>query len=273
MHVEKAVTAIGGYVSSLDLTQNLSEQEFSALHDALMDHGVLFFRNQAISPVHFKQLADRFGVLQHHPAYPVTAECAEVSILESTKEKPTKIEAWHTDMTFMEKPPMATFLHGKIIPEVGGDTLWSSMTAAYEGLSDKMQRFISELEAVHSFAHGFKESLAEPGGYERLKQAIDDNPPVTHPVVRTHPVTGRKAIYVNSLFTMGIVDMKPRESRALLEMLWEHVMENEFICRFRWEPESIAIWDNRSTQHKPVNDYWPSHRQMHRITVEGDRPV
>ena len=196
----------------------------------------------------------------------------ELTILESTPEKPTKIEAWHSDMTFRKHPPMGTVLRSLIVPPKGGDTLWASMTAAYEGLSAQMQAFLQGLTAVHDFAHGFKESLAEPGGRERLAPAIAANPPVRHPVIRTHPETGRKVIFVNSLFTTHIEGLPRAESDALLRFLFRHVTTPEYTCRFPWRPHSIAIWDNRSTQHKPINDYFPAHRKLLRITIDGDRP-
>jgi taurine dioxygenase len=146
------------------------------------------------------------------------------------------------------------------------------MTAAYEGLSFHMQKFLDGLIAVHDFSWGFKESLAEPGGQERLADAVAANPPVRHPVIRTHPETGKKVIFVNSLFTTHIEGLRREESRAVLDFLFEHVRTPEFTVRFAWEPHSIAIWDNRSTQHKPVNDYFPAHRRMERITIDGDRP-
>jgi taurine dioxygenase len=196
----------------------------------------------------------------------------EITILESTPEKPTKIEAWHTDMTFLQCPPMATMLKSVVIPPRGGDTLWSSMTAAYEALSFSMQEFLCELTAVHDFSYGFKESLAEPGGRERLADAVAANPPVRHPVIRTHPETGKKALFVNSLFTTHIEGLRPAESNALLGLLFEHVRTEEFTCRFRWDEDCLAIWDNRCTQHRPVNDYFPAHRRMERITIDGDKP-
>jgi taurine dioxygenase len=146
------------------------------------------------------------------------------------------------------------------------------MTAAYKGLSAPMQDFLQGLTAVHDFAHGFKESLAEPGGRERLAGAVAANPPVRHPVIRTHPETGRKVIFVNSLFTTHIEGLARAESDALLQFLFRHVTTPEFTCRFQWRPHSIAIWDNRSTQHKPINDYFPAHRKLLRITIDGDKP-
>ncbi|MFT4520140.1 MAG: taurine dioxygenase, partial [Halioglobus sp.] len=196
----------------------------------------------------------------------------EITILESTADKPSKIEAWHTDMTFREHPPMGTLLRAVIVPAKGGDTLWASTTAAYEGLSFPMQRFLDELTAVHEFSHGFRESLAEPGGAERLASAVADNPPVHHPVIRTHPESGKKVIFVNSLFTTYIEGMRAAESDAILKFLYQHITTAQYTCRFKWQPNSIAIWDNRSTQHKPINDYFPAHRQLQRSTIDGDKP-
>ena len=167
---------------------------------------------------------------------------------------------------------MATMLKSDIIPPKGGDTLWSSMTAAYDALSFHMQKFLEGLNAIHDFAWGFKESLAEPGGAERLADAVANNPPVRHPVIRTHPETGKKAIFVNRLFTTHIEGLRRTESEALLAFLFDHVATDEFTCRFHWQPNSLAIWDNRCTQHKPVNDYFPAHRRMERITIDGDKP-
>jgi taurine dioxygenase len=150
--------------------------------------------------------------------------------------------------------------------------LFASTTTAYDALSMPMRAMLDTLTATHDFARGFKESLAEPGGYERLAGALAANPPVTHPVIRTHPETRRKAIYVNSLFTVRINELKPAESAALLELLFRHVTTDEFTARLKWSPNTLVMWDNRATQHKPVNDFFPQHRRMHRITVAGDAP-
>jgi taurine dioxygenase len=167
---------------------------------------------------------------------------------------------------------MAPVLGSGLVPPRFPDTLWASMTTAYNALSEPMQRLLDGLTAVHDFSWGFKESLAEPGGRERLADAVAANPPVRHPVIRRHPETGRPVIFVNSLFTTHIEGLRPAESRAVLDFLFRHVTQDEFTCRFQWQPHSIAIWDNRSTQHKPVNDYFPAHRRMERITIDGDRP-
>lgn len=264
--------ALGAEISGIDLRQALSAETISGLKRLLAQYQVIFFRDQDIGPAQHKALAEAFGPLQSHPAYATVDGYPEITILESTPDKPTKIEEWHTDMTFMAKPPLGSILRSRISPEVGGDTLWASLGAAYDGLSDKMQSFLSGLSAVHDFAHGFRHSLAEPGGRERLAEALENNPPVEHPVIRTHPETGRKMIFVNSLFTTHIVGMSESESYALLCFLFQHCTQDEFTCRFRWEENSIAFWDNRSTLHKPINDYFPAHRRMERITIDGGKP-
>lgn len=274
MRLKKAAGAIGAYIEDIDLADTAElEDAFADIHTALLDHGVLFLRNQQVEPRVFQTLARRFGQVEGHPAYPVVAGADDVQILESTEAAPSKIEAWHTDMTFRPAPPAITLLHGQIIPEYGGDTLWASTSAAFAALSAPMQEFLVELEAVHDFRHGFQESLAEPGGQERLQPAIDANPPVTHPLVITHPDSGRRALYVNSLFTTHIVGLSADESRGILEFLYQHTVTDEFTVRLRWQEGTIAIWDNRLTQHKPINDFFPQHRKMHRVTIAGDRPA
>lgn len=272
MQVKLMAGALGAEISGIDLTGELDQAAYQSIRELLVEHEVIFFRDQDISPARQKALAESFGPLQTHPAYGTVEGFPEITILESTPEKPTKIECWHSDMTFRQHPPLGTVLRSKIIPDKGGDTLWSSMTAAYDGLSESMQQFLSGLTAVHDFSYGFKESLAEPGGRERLAQAVIDNPPVEHPVIRTHPESGKKVIFVNELFTTHIVGLKRQESDAILAFLYEHVKTPEYTCRFAWEPDCLAIWDNRSTQHKPINDYFPAHRRLERITIDGDMP-
>lgn len=264
--------ALGAEIEGIDLTQSLSVADYQQIRRMLVEHEVIFFRNQNITPAQQKSLANSFGPLQSHPAYETVEGFPEITILESTAEEPSKIEAWHSDMTFRLHPPLASLLRSTIIPARGGDTLWSSMTAAYEELSGHMQQLLDGLYAVHDFRHGFKESIEEEGGVERLADAIKDNPPVKHPVIQTHPESGKKVIFVNSLFTTHIIGMTKKESRAVLDFLFEHITTPEFTCRFNWEPNCIALWDNRSTQHKPINDYFPAHRQLHRITIYGDLP-
>lgn len=270
--IKPVSAALGAELHGIDLAQDLSTEIYSEIRQLLVAHQVIFFRDQDISPAQHKALAESFGPLQTHPAYDTVEGYPEITILESTAENPSKIEAWHTDMTFRQHPPLGTVLRSRICPPTGGDTLWASMTAAFDGLSQPMQDFLSGLGAEHDFSHGFKESLDEPGGRERLAQAVADNPPVQHPVIRTHPDSGKKVIFVNSLFTTHIIGLGKKESEALLNFLFQHITTPEYSCRFHWEPNSIAIWDNRSTQHKPINDYFPAHRRLERITIDGDTP-
>ncbi|QFU75721.1 taurine dioxygenase [Halioglobus maricola] len=272
LDIKPMAGALGAEIRGIDLSVTLTEEDFLRVRKLLNEYQVIFFRESGITPENMRALALSFGPVQAHPAYETVVGFPEITILESKPEAPTKIEAWHTDMTYSEHPPMATMLKSVILPPKGGDTLWSSMTAAYDALSPRMQKFLEGLSAVHDFAFGFKESLAEPGGSERLADAIAAHSPVRHPVIRSHPETGKKAIFVNSLFTTHIEGLRREESDAVLSFLFEHVKTDEFTCRFQWGPDCLALWDNRCTQHRPINDYFPAHRRMERITIDGDKP-
>lgn len=272
IRIEKLAGALGAEISGIDLKCRINPEIINEIRTALLEHEVIFFRKQDIAGKHHLALANAFGKAVIHPAYPQLEDTPEVNKLINDKDNPSKIELWHTDMTFMKAPPLGSILRAYKIPKFGGDTLFASMSAAYQGLSDKMQSFLSGLTATHDFCFGFKESLEEAGGRERLKKAIEDNPPVSHPIVRTHPESGKKALFVNCLFTKQIDGMKANESRALLQMLYEHAVIPEYSYRLRWEENTIAFWDNRITQHKPINDYFPHYREMHRITIAGDTP-
>ena len=272
MNVKRVAGAIGAELQAINLADGIDGDLAATLRALLNEHEVLFLRDQAISAADQKALAEVFGPLQTHPAYGTVEGFPEVMILESTRDNPSKIEVWHSDMTFRQHPPSVTVLRGITIPEVGGDTLFASMTAAYEGLSPGMQSYLEGLTAVHDFSHGFRESLAEPGGRERLADAVAANPPVRHPVVQTHPETGKKVLFVNALFTTHIDGLPPLESAEVLQFLWRHASLPEFTCRFSWTPDSLVLWDNRSTQHKPVNDFFPATRRLHRVVSEGDQP-
>ena len=270
--VKPIAAALGAELHGVDLCTELQPEVYAEIRRLLIKHQVIFFRDQDISPQQHKALAESFGPVQTHPAYETVEGFPEITILESTAEKPSKIEVWHSDMTFRQHPPLGSVLRSKICPPKGGDTMWASMSAAYDGLSEGMQKFLSTLNAEHDFSYGFKESLAEPGGKERLAEAVKDNPPVQHPVIRVHPESKQKVIFVNALFTTKIIGLPSAESSAILDFLYDHVITAEYTCRFNWEPNSIAIWDNRSTQHKPINDYFPAHRLLERVAIDGDKP-
>ena len=265
----KEDSALGATIRDIDLKQPLDEELTGFIANALAENEVIFFRNQDITPEQHRAFALNFGQLQSHPVYPTIEGFPEITILENDEKNPSKIEKWHTDMTFKKIPPLGSILLGKVIPEKGGDTLFASLSAAYSDLPADLKQSLEEMTAVHSFEYGFKESLAEPYGREKLAQALIDNPPVEHPVVCTHPVTGKKLIYVNSLFTLKINSLSDSESSELLEFLCDHIKKEKYQCRFSWEINSIAFWDNRSVIHKPDNDYWPQLRRMERITIDN----
>jgi len=265
----KEDSALGATITDIDLKQPLEEKLTVFIAKALAENEVIFFRNQDITPEQHRAFALNFGQLQSHPVYPTIKGFPEITILENDEKNPSKIEKWHTDMTFKKIPPLGSILLGKVIPEKGGDTLFASLSAAYSDLPLDLKQSLEEMTAVHSFEYGFKESLAEPYGREKLAQALIDNPPVEHPVVCTHPVTGKKLIYVNSLFTLKINSLSDSESSELLEFLCDHIKKEKYQCRFSWEINSIAFWDNRSVIHKPDNDYWPQLRRMERITIDN----
>jgi taurine dioxygenase len=265
---------IGAVVDGVDLSKPQDEEQIAAIRGALLQHKVIFFEDQHITPVQHRDFAARFGQLHTHPLYPGVPEAPEMFILDNHADNPTDNDAWHTDVTFIETPPLGAILYAKLLPPEGGDTCWSNMQAAYEGLSKPLQRFLSELDAVHDFARGFpaRGTVATQAGADKHAKALDEHPPVIHPVVRTHPETGADGLFVNYGFTDRIKGLRREESNALLNMLFVHIQKPEYQVRWKWKPNSIAFWDNRVTQHYAVNDYLPHRRIMNRATILGDRP-
>jgi len=265
---------IGAVIHGVDLADAPDDESIAAIRAALLKHKVIFFEDQHITPVQHRDFAARFGTLHTHPLYPGVPDAPEMFILDNHAGNPTDNDAWHTDVTFIETPPLGAVLYAKLLPEEGGDTCWANMQAAYEALSKPMQRFLAELDAVHDFNRGFPQTgqVAKQAGKEKASKALDEHPPVVHPVVRTHPETGADGLFVNYGFTDRIKGLRRSESDALLNMLFVHVQKPEFQCRWRWKPNAIAFWDNRATQHYAVNDYLPHRRVMHRATILGDRP-
>jgi taurine dioxygenase len=274
MQVRALTPTIGAVVEGVDLSQGCSADLAGAIRQALLKHQVLFFEDQQLTPVQHRDFAAMFGELHTHPLYPGVPEAPELFILDNHAGNPTDNDAWHTDVTFIETPPMGSILYAKSLPANGGDTIWANMQAAYEALSRPMQDFLSGLEAVHDFARGFptRGVVAKAAGADKHARAAEEHPPVLHPVVRTHPETGCDALFVNYGFTERIKGLRRKESDAILGMLFEHVTKPEFQVRFRWTPNALAFWDNRITQHYAVNDYLPARRVMNRATILGDRP-
>jgi taurine dioxygenase len=266
--IEPLAGALGAEISGLNLAEPLDSQSEAAIGDAWRIHQVLFFRDQKLTPEQHKSFARRFGELHVHPVLPSLAEQGhpEIVILESNETTPFVADYWHSDVTFERRPPLGSVLRAAIVPDRGGDTMWSSMYAAYEALSDAMQRLLSELRATHD--GGAFRAIAS----EDQKRDLEANVKAVHPVIRTHPETHRKGLFVNPTFTRKIVGMRPKESAALLSFLYDHIASPEFTCRFRWRPNSVAMWDNRCTQHRVVSDNLTAHRRMERVTICGDEP-
>lgn len=266
---------IGAQVSDVDLSRPLSDAQFEQLYHGLLRHQVLFLRDQRITPEQQRALAIRFGDLHIHPVYPHAEGVDEIIVLDTHQDNPPDNDNWHTDVTFIQTPPAIAILASKLLPESGGDTLWSSGIAAYEALPEPFKQLLSGLQAEHDFKKSFQEYKYRKTEeeHQRWQQAVAKHPPVQHPVIRTHPVSGRKALFVNEGFTTRLLGVSEKESEALLGYLFAHATKPEFQVRWRWQPNDVAIWDNRVTQHYANADYYPARRVMHRATVLGDVPV
>ncbi|WP_313385314.1 taurine dioxygenase [Pantoea sp.] len=278
MNEKLNITALGPYigaqVTNVDLTRPLSDAQFEQLYHALLRHQVLFLRDQQLTPHQQRALAARFGDLHIHPVYPHADGVEEIIVLDTHRDNPPDNDNWHTDVTFIDTPPAVAILASKLLPESGGDTLWASGIAAYETLSAPIKTLLDGLHVEHDFRKSFQEYKYRRSEeeHQRWQEAVAKHPPVQHPVIRTHPVSGRKALFVNEGFTTRIVELSEKESHALLELLYAHATKPEFQVRWRWQPDDVAIWDNRVTQHYANADYYPARRVMHRATVLGDRP-
>ena len=263
---------IGAEISGVNLAEPLGNQAFAEIHDALMAHQVVFFRDQELTLEQHKAFGRIFGELHIHPAMPGPEGHPEILVVHADENsKHVAGNAWHTDVSCDEEPPMGSILHLHEVPEVGGDTMFASMYAAYDALSEPMKAFLGGLEARHESEHVHSRGYVSARG--KLRDGENVYPSAVHPIVRTHPVTRRKCLYVNSGFTTRIEGLASAESRAVLDFLFEHMATPEYQCRFDWRNNSVAFWDNRCVQHRSVWDYHPQVRSGHRVTVKGDRPV
>ena len=280
IEVKRISGALGAEIHGVDLAQPLDNHTFSEVHQALLDNLVIFFRDQKITPEQHKAFGRRFGELDVHPYAKGLPEHPE--ILPVTKEAEDRGGnfggTWHSDVTFYEKPALGSILYALDTPPFGGDTLFANQYLAYETLSDGLKRTLDGLTALHnasrSYGAGGRTAQRYAQGSKSMDVAIRDDSErtVEHPVVRTHPETGRKGLFVNHVFTQQFKGWTREESEPLLKFLEEHAVRPEFTCRFRWQKGSIAFWDNRCTQHFALNDYHGHRREMHRVTVCGDRP-
>ena len=270
--VERHGRHLGAEIKGLDLGQPLDQPTFAALEAALIEHKVIFARGQNLSTAEHVRLSRMFGDLEVHPFRP-EGEFPEIMVLDNHKDNPVlSTDVWHSDTTFRLRPTRYTILRCEIMPATGGDTLWANMAAAYDNLSDPFKRMIAGLRAVHDFKNFrvlFTRSAADQA---RLETMEDLYPNPSHPVVRTHPVTGAKILFVNPQFTLRIEGLAEDESRGLLDILFRQVLIPEYQFRFRWHPGDIVFWDNTATQHYAANDYYPDRRRMERTAVLGDVP-
>jgi taurine dioxygenase len=272
LSVRRIAGALGAEVSGVDLRQGLDESSTSALRQIFLDHQVIFFRDQDLSLDQYMRFARSMGTPIEYPF--VKGLDGHPCIIEVKKLEHERVNfggIWHSDTSYLEQPPMGSMLLAREVPPYGGDTLFSNQCLAWESLSVPMQRMLDGLVAINSSAKADVSRTRE----DRIRsdgKAASTEYRAAHPLVRTHPETGRKALYVNVAHTVGIEGMSDAESQALLHFLHAHQNKVEFTCRFVWQPHSLAFWDNRCTQHNPINDYHGFRRVMHRITLEGDRP-
>lgn len=270
--VEPIGPTIGAKIRGLDLSKIIDKETLELLENAVVEHKIIYIRDQTINTAQQVAFGKMFGDLEVHPFRP-EGTIPEIMVLDNHKDNPVlSTDVWHSDTTFRECPTKYSILRCLKIPETGGDTLWADMCAAYDGLSDAIKNMIDKLFAVHDFKNFRALYSNSENDREKIFKMEKLYPNPTHPIVRTHPVTGRKAIYVNSQFTLGIVGMKDKESSALLELLYQQAQIPEYQFRLRWKPGTLAIWDNRSTQHYAANDYFPKRRHMERVAVIGDKP-
>ena len=266
---------VGAFVDGIDLSQPLSDNITGAMRAALGDHGVLFFRDQDLTPVQHIAFAGEFGSININRFFPAVDGYPEIAEVRKEPEQESNIgNRWHSDHSYDVAPALGSVLLARETPPRGGDTLYASMFRAYDSLSDGLRKILAQLRAVHSSRHVFGRDNAayykdRPGLAERFSNADAAVQDSIHPLIVRHPLSGRKALYVNPAFTVGIEGWDDGESAPFLSMLYEHVVRPEHTYRYQWAPGSIAFWDNRATWHYAVNDYHGSRRLMHRITIEG----
>ncbi len=268
IELKRVTPNCGAEVHGMDLSMPLDDQTVETLKTALAEHCVLFFRDQKMTPQQQKTLGLHFGELHLHPAWPRLVE-GHPEVMEIYSDENTKRiagEDWHSDVSCDGEPPLGTILQMLEVPPVGGDTLFANMVAVFDSLSASMQRFLEGMTAVHDGEFVYR------GRYEGAIEEGKSYPQSEHPVVRTHPTSGRGALFVNRIFTTRIVQLEKRESDAVLQMLFKQVEQPEFQCRFQWQPGSVAFWDNRCAQHHALWDYYPNRRRGLRVTIKGDVP-
>jgi taurine dioxygenase len=268
LEIRPLTAVVGAEVGGLRCSGDLDDDTVDELRGALLDHGVLFFRDQDLSDEEHLAFATRFGPMSVSPLATRYQDRPTVTVLDQVSPKGEGADEWHSDNTFMARPPMGSILRAVQLPAVGGDTCFANMCAAYEGLSPAVRELCEQLDAVHDITKPMRKAIAAGHTSLDLDEMQERVPPVQHPVVATHPETGRKALFVNRNSTTHLVGLRERENDALLSFLLDHARSPEYQCRFHWEVGSVAFWDNRTVQHYAVADY-TERRVMHRVTIDG----
>ena len=280
--IDRLSPACGGVVSGLDLKAPMDNATVAQLNQALAQNGLLLFRDADISPSEHVAFTKRFGALDTHVlqnfSLPGQPEILVISnVIENNKPKGAVYggQYWHSDVSYTKKPSLGSLLLCREMPSIGGDTMWANMYLAYETLSEPMKKFLRALKAIHDYTHAYDTYFANRQERPPLTpEQRSKTPPVEHPVVRTHPVTGKKALYVNPGFTTGFVGLPRDESQSILDLLFRHSTRAEFVYRHKWHVQDLIFWDNRCTMHYAVADYdFSMRRQMHRTTIAGEEPV
>jgi len=272
LQIKKVTRVIGAEISGISLKEPLKPEDRAAIEAALVEHHVLFFRDQDITPEEQVEFSRQFGEISTPPFTPKYSKSPDYIVLDQTSPEGEGADNWHSDNTFMTEPPLGSILKAVLLPETGGDTCFANMVAAYEALSEPLRTLLDSLEAEHDITKPLQKAIDAGHSEANLGEVQAKWPPVQHPVVRTHPVSGNKALFVNGNSTTRLLGISERENQVLLPFLMDHVRSPAFQCRFRWDRNSIAFWENRSAQHYAVPDY-RERRVMHRVTLAGDRPI
>lgn len=281
MRVERASRALGATVHGVDLGSPIDADTFASVREALNEHSVLVFPDQQVEPPAQIDFSGRFGTLLRHvlkenllPGLPEIYVLTNMTTQNEVKPRPYAGAYWHTDLSYEANPAFGSVMYAVEVPEVGGDTMFSSMAAAYDALSDRMKALLEGLTATHSFEHAYENFVKKvPGTAPISRETFDARPPVVHPVVHTHPESGRRCLYVNPGFTERINELPPAESDAILAFLYAHSTNERFVYRHQWSRHDVVMWDNRATMHKAIADYEASdHRYMRRTTIAGEAP-
>ena len=271
--VEAITPVIGAGISGISLNKDLKSDTVEKIYNALIKYQVIFFREQDLTPEFHLQLAKRFGDIDPgHPVYPHVEGFQSIVLLKNDESIRPDTNDWHKDLTFKSNPPFASILHGVSVPKIGGDTLWASMSAVYDSLTDGWKEDLEGLEAIHDMGT-FRNDFYKEGGINSVNSALKKVGSAVHKVIETHPISGKKYLNVNQSFTRNIVNVSQGASDHILKFLFQLLARPEFQVRFHWQNDSVAIWDNRITQHYAVNDYLPNSRHMQRVTIINDKRV